>query len=226
MASTRAVTLVLGLVLAGCSGTPTPPPHTDLGRPLPSPVPEIVARVNGQPIRIGQILPIAKAEIEKVPLPDRERKKPEVLRRAVDQYVDREVLLQEALARGLQADAREVDWAYDQMRRDQKDEKAWEEFLAERGLSPLSLKAELRAQHTVRLLVDREVGAFPVSEAAARAAFDADPGAFAGKEGGEPPSFEAVRSQVEDAVREGQRKAIHDALLGRLRGKARIELLL
>jgi hypothetical protein len=78
----------------------------------------------------------------------------------------------------------------------------------------------------VRLLVDQEVKAFPVSEAAARAAFDADPGAFGGKEGREPPSFEAVRSQVEDAVREGQRKAIHDALLGRLRGKARIELLL
>jgi hypothetical protein len=226
MSPTRVAAFILGLLLAGCSGAPTPPASADLGRPLPSPVPEIVARVNGQAIRLAQILPIAKSEIEKVSLPERDKKKPEVLRRALDQYVDRELLLQEALARGLQADAREVDWAYDQMRREQPDDKAWEDFLAARALDPQSLKNELRAQRTVALLVEQEVKAFPVSEATARAAYDRDPAAFAGQEKGAPPSFEAVRPRVEDAVREGQRKAIHDALLGRLRGKARIELLL
>ena len=125
MTSTRAAAAaVFGLLLAACSGTPAPSPSpvsTDLGRPLPSPVPEVVARVNGQPVRIGQILPIAKTELDKVPVSDRDRKKPEVLRRALQQYVDRELLLQEALARGVQADTREVDWAYDQMRREHGD---------------------------------------------------------------------------------------------------------
>jgi hypothetical protein len=227
MTPTRAA--VLGLLLAACSGTPAPSPSpasTDPGRPLPSPVPEIVARVNGQPIRIGQILPIAKSELEKVAVPDRDRKKPEVLRRALQQYVDRELLLQEALARGLHADTREVDWVYDQMRREHADDKAWAEFLAGRGMDPQALKAELRAQHTVTALIEQEVRAFPVTEAAARAAFEADPKAFArdGKEA--PPSFEAARPDAEAAVREGQRQAIYDGLLGRLRGKARIELLL
>ena len=93
-------------------------------------------------------------------------------------------------------------------------------------MDPQSFKAELRAQHTVAALVEQEVRAFPVPEAAARAAFEADPEAF-GPEGAKaPPEFEAVRGEVEDAVRQGQRTAIHDALLGRLRGKARIELLL
>ena len=199
MTSTRAAVTVLGLVLAGCSGAPLPSPspaNTDPGRPLPSPVPEIVARVNGQPIRIGQILPIAKSELDRVPELDRDRKKPEVLRRALERYVDRELLLQEALARGIQADTREVDWAYDQMRRGHADETAWAEFLAEQGMDAQSFKAELRAQHTVAALVEQEMRAFPVPEA------------------------------TEEAVRQGQRKAIHDALLGRLRGKARIELLL
>jgi len=199
MTSTRGAVAVLGLLLAACSGAPAPSPSpasTDPGRPLPSPVPEVVARVNGQPIRIGQILPIAKSELDRVSVADRDRKKPEVLRRALEQYVDRELLLQEALARGIQADSREVDWAYDQMRREHADEKAWEEYLAEQGMDPQSFKAELRAQHTLAALVEQEVRAFPV-----------------------PPAAEA-------AVREGQRKAIHDALLGRLRGKARIERLL
>ena len=196
MTSTRAAVTVLGLLLAACSGAPArspSPANADPGRPLPSPVPEVVARVNGQPIRIGQILPIAKSELDRVSVADRDRKKPEVLRRALEQYVDRELLLQEALARGIQADSRQVDWAYDQMRREHADEQAWEEFLAEQGMDAQSFKAELRAQHTVAALVEQEMRAFPVPDAAAR---------------------------------EGQRKAIYDALLGRLRGKARIELLL
>jgi hypothetical protein len=229
MTSTRAAVTILGLLLGACSGAPAPSPspaNTDPGRPLPSPVPEVVARVNGQPIRIGQILPIAKSELDRVSEADRDRKKPEVLRRALEQYVDRELVLQEALARGVRADSRQVDWAYDQMRREHADEKAWEEFLAGQGMNPLSFKAELRAQHTVAALLEQEVRAYPVPEAAARAAFEADREAF-GPEGAKtPPTFEAVREEAETAVREGQRQAIHDALLGRLRGKARIELLL
>ena len=229
MTSTRGAVAMLGLALASCSGAPFPSPSpasTDPGRPLPSPVPEVVARVNGQPIRIGQILPIAKSELDRVPDADRDRKRPEALRHALEQYVDRELLLQEALARGIKADSRAVDWAYDQMRREHAGEQAWAEFLAEQGMDPQSFKDELRAQHTVAALVEQEVRAFPVPEAAARAAFEADPEAF-GPEGAKaPPAFEAVREEVEAAVRQGQRTAIHDALLGRLRGKARIELLL
>jgi peptidyl-prolyl cis-trans isomerase C len=229
MTGTRAAVTILGLLLAACSGAPAPSPQpadADPGRPLPSPVPEVVARVNGQPIRIGQILAIAKSELDRVSVADRDRKKPEVVRRALEQYVDRELLLQEALARGVRADSRQVDWAYDQIRREHADEKAWMEYLAEQGMDPQSFKAELRAQHTVAALVEQEVGAYPVPEAAARAAFEADPEAFGREGAAAPPAFEAVREEVEAAVREGQRKAIHDGLLGRLRGKARIELLL
>jgi len=199
MTGTRAAVTILGLLLAACSGAPAPPPSpvdADPGRPLPSPVPEVVARVNGQPIRIGQILAIAKSELDRVSVADRDRKKPEVLRRALEQYVDRELLLQEALARGIQADARQVDWAYDQMRREHADEKAWGEYLAELGMDPQSFKAELRVQHTVAALLEQELKALPVPEGA------------------------------DAADIEGQRRAVHDALLGRLRGKARIELLL
>jgi hypothetical protein len=227
MTPTRALVVVLGLALAACSGAPSPSPaSTDPARPLPSPMPEIVARVNGHPIRIGQILPIARSELEKVPGPDRDRRKPEIVRAALGQYVDRELLLQEALARGLQADTRQVDWAYDQMRQAHPDEKAWTAFLAEQGMDAPSFKAELRVQHTVGALVEQEVRSFPVPEAAARAAFDGDPEAFAPEGEGDPPSFEAVRAEVEASVRQGQRAAILDALMARLRGKARIELLL
>jgi hypothetical protein len=158
-------------VLPACSRAPSgqasPSPAADPGRPLPSPLPEIVARVNGQAIGIRQILPLAKVEIDRVSVADRDRLKPEIVRRALDKYVDRELLVQEALARGVQADSREVDWAYDQMRREHADEAAWAEFLAGQGMDAQSLKAELRAQHLVAALLGQERQASPGAEAGA-----------------------------------------------------------
>jgi hypothetical protein len=100
--------------------------------------------VNGQSIHLHQILPLAKSELDRASLAERDRKKPEALRSALRQYVDRELLLQEAFARGVQADAREVEWPTTRCggaRRHQ----AWSEFLAQQGLDPQSLRTELHA---------------------------------------------------------------------------------
>lgn len=101
---------------------------------------------------------MAKLQLDRLSGAERERWVPETVRSAVQQYVDRELLLQEALARGVRADDREVDWAYDQMRREQPDEQAWNGFLARQGMDPQSLRMELRAQHTVAALLQREAG--------------------------------------------------------------------
>jgi hypothetical protein len=158
-------------------------------------VPDVVARVNGQPIRIHQILPMAKAELDRVSIPQRDQKKPEVLRHALQQYVDRELLLQEALGRGIEADARAVDWAYDQLRREHADDGAWTEFLAEQGMDPQSFRAELRSQHTVAALIDQELR-------------------------------QALGGEADEAARQRKQAEVSQALLARLRAKARIELFL
>jgi hypothetical protein len=162
MSSGRAVVTLLVLLPAACTrgpaAAPSPSPAAaDSGRSLPSPMPDVVARVNGQPILLHQILPMAKAELDRLKDAERERKKPEVLRHALQRYVDRELLMQEALARGVAADSSQVDWAYDQMRREHPDEEAWEGFLAEQGMDPSSFRKELRTQLTVAALLDREM---------------------------------------------------------------------
>jgi hypothetical protein len=163
MRSLLAAVVLLAVLPSACSrpaggpaGAASPGPSADLGRPLPSPLPDVVARVNGQPIGIRQILPLAKVELDTVSVADRDRLKPEVLRRALQKYVDRELLLQEALARGVKVDSREVDWAYDQMRREHSDEASWAAFLAGQGLDLPSFRAELRAQHLVAALLEQE----------------------------------------------------------------------
>jgi len=191
---------LLVVALAGCSRPAAGPSASataalDPARPLPSPVPEVVARVNGQAIRIHQILPMAKAELDRASVAERDRKKPEVVRHALQQYVDRELLLQEALARGIEADSRQVDWAYDQLRREHADEGAWRDFLAEQGMDAQSFRAELRAQHTVAALIDQEVR-------------------------------QALGGEADEELRRQKQAEVQQALLARLRAKARIELFL
>jgi len=175
MTSPRAIIPVL-LLLASCSTAPAPDSAAapgaatpDPARPLPSPLPDVVARVNGQEIRIRQILPLAKAALDRVAESEREQGKPQAVREALDKYVDRELLLQEALARGIAPDTRDVDWSYDQLRREHVAEEAWAAFLAEQGLDPQSMKSELRIQHTVAALLAREVQGSSVPEAETKA---------------------------------------------------------
>lgn len=238
MARTHAATPLLLATLAACVGASSPAPETQSGagaspaatpdpaRPLPLPLPDVVARVNGQEIRIRQILPLAKAALDKVPVAERDRHKPEAVRSALDSYVTRELLLQEALARGIAADTREVERAYDQMRKDHAADAAWAEFLAGLGLDAQELKAELRIQYTVAALIAREVAAWPVPEAEARAAYTANPLGFGPPGAAAAPAFEDVRAEVERAVREHKSDEIQAALIARLRARARVELFL
>ena len=222
--------LVAAAVVAACSrpaAGPSPAPSTaDALRPLPSPVPEVVARVNGQAVHIHQILPLAKARLDRLSVAERDRRKPEMVRAALQEYVERELLLQEAMARGVEADSRRVQADYDQMRREHPDEAGWDAFLAWQGLDPQSLKVELRAQHTVAALLEQEVRAWPVPEEDARAVWAADPRAFGPRGAATPPPFAAVRPEVERAIRLRNKDEIRGALLARLRAKARIELFL
>jgi hypothetical protein len=226
------VALGAALALAACSGAPSPKPSPtavasaatpDPRRPLPLPLPEVVARVNGHEILMRQILPIAKSTLDKWKDDEREQHKPEALRSALERYVDRELLLQEAIERGISADTRKVEWAYDQIRQEHPDDREWTAFLLLQGLDPGSFKAELRAQHTVAALLADEARSYPVSEQEARAAYEANPMAYAPAGASAPPGFDAVRDRVEASVRQSQLQEVQKQLLARLRARARIE---
>ena len=194
----------------------------DPGRPLPSPFPDVVARVNGRPIGLMQIVPVAREELLQLPQDERDARRPEALRRALERYIDRDLLLQEALDRGVEADSRAVDWAFDQARREYPDEAAWTEELVERGLDPQSFKSEVRVQHTVSALVEQEAGGLEVSDEEVRAAFESQ--RRASGEGAELPAFETVREPIRDLLRRRKREQAAEALVRKLRARARIEI--
>ncbi len=135
-----------------------------------TPLPDVVARVNGRAVPLAAILPLARAKLRQLPGAIQEQRKQEVLRQVLQEYVERELLLQEALARDVTADAGAVDWAYSQLRQAHPDEAEWTKYLAGEGLSPQSLKAELRVRQTVATLVEREAASRGVAADAARKA--------------------------------------------------------
>ena len=225
----RGALLPLLLLAAACDEPPSPPQSAasgaaqDPSRPLPLPLPEVVARVNTQEIRIRQILPLAKVALDKVSVSERDKRKPEFVRQALEDYINRELLLQEAIARGIVAETRDVDWHYDQVRGQYPAEADWIEFLKGQGMDAQTFKAEVRVQAMVRALMAKEIEAWPVPEAQARAAYDANPRGFGPEGAAEPPSFEAARAQVEQAVRGANALEIQAALITRLRSRAKIE---
>jgi SurA N-terminal domain len=231
MNATRAVIPLL-LLLASCGDAPAPAPAPesaasaatpDPSRPLPLPLPEVVARVNGQEIRIRQILPLAKLSLDRVSVAERDKRKPEMVRKALDDFISRELLLQEALARGIAADTRDVDWSYDQIRGQYPAEDDWAAFLSSQGMDTQSFKAEVRVQATVAALMAREIEAWPVPESEARAAYEANPRGFGPPGAIAAPSFAEARAEVEQSVRRMNAVEIQAALLARLLARARIE---
>src|SRR5262249_53811918 len=159
----------------------------DPARPLPLPLPDVVARVNGQAITIGQILPIAKSTLDKWQGAEREQHKPEVLRGALDRFIDRELLLQEALARGIKADTPQVDWSNDEARAEQKDDDGGTGSRSGRGTAPQPFRAELRAQHRGGALLPEEARGGAAWDRELRPAYAAAPMSSAAQGPTPPP---------------------------------------
>jgi len=158
-----ALALLLGALLGACSGsktvTPTPGASADLNRPLPSPLPEVAARVNGHPITSASVAVLAHQFLRSKLLTGEQ--KPLAMRKALERLLVRELLVQEALDRNLKADERGLRQAYDAARVSHKDDQAWREFLAGQGLDEATFLVELRTQATVNALTQQEVRKLP-----------------------------------------------------------------
>jgi peptidyl-prolyl cis-trans isomerase C len=165
--------------------TPPPSPSPSAAvvaatpKPIPSPLPDVVAEVNGQPIRGMFLRAIAESQIRAGSVPAEQQAA--VYRSMLDSLISRELLFQEALARKIAANAKLVRQAYDQPRSQFTDEAMWKEHLARQGFTPDSFRTEIRAQQTVRALVEAETAKITerdVSDTDVRAYYDGHPTEF------------------------------------------------
>ncbi len=147
---------------------------------LPSPLPEVAARVNGEPIATLSVMILARQGLGAKPTLE---EVPPVARRALDQLVVRELLFQEALRRGVEADPRQLEQSYNVSRVPFREEAAWTAFLKDQAMTDESFRRELRVKLTVEALVTSLVAALPQPpEPELRAVFEAEREAFGGGE--------------------------------------------
>jgi SurA N-terminal domain len=150
-----ALTLLLACRPPADAPVPVPPTSLDPARPLPSPLPSVLARVNGRDITQAHVTPFVLRLAAETKDPNAER--PRLIREALEQYVDRELLLDEAMSRGLRVSKDLMDFAYDQTRAGRGADDAWAHYLKKQGFTEQSFREDLRVQVTVNTLLETEV---------------------------------------------------------------------
>jgi hypothetical protein len=171
-----AASLVALALLAACSSprpaarpaaSPAAPGSPDDAddRALPDPLPDVVARIDGEPVYLRQLLPLVRSKLDKIKI-DVQKQRPRVMRESLREYIDRELLLREALAQGTQADTKMVQQMYDAARADFPDEEKWKASLYWRGFDAQGFKDELRAQQTIDVFLAKQANLSEAEDAA------------------------------------------------------------
>jgi hypothetical protein len=224
---------VLPLACVACSGgppspTPAPPALTEAQklRPLPSPLPLVAGRVNGQEISIRNVAIRVHESIELGKVSESRRNA--LFREALDEEVQRELLFQEATRRGITADTLAVQAAYDQLRGHYPNETEWKAFLKSRSLDDDMYRLELRVRYTAEAMLTAEATEHHVTatDEEARALYDRTPAeAFLAK-GASPqpkPPFESVRDFLREEVLRQKHAEASQRFVESLAAKAKIE---
>ena len=225
--------LLLPLASVACAGgppSPTPAPEAVTEaqklRPLPSPLPLVAARVNGQAISIRNVAILVHESIELGKVTEARRNA--LFREALDEEIQRELLFQEAQKRGITADTLAVQRAYDRLRGHYPDDEEWTAFLKSRSLDDDAYREELRVRYMVETMLAAESAEHQVSstDEEARALYDRTPDAAFLEKGASPrpkPPFEEVRTFLREEVMQQKHREASQRFIESLRAKAKIE---
>ena len=202
---------------ASRTSEPGAPPEIDRVTPLPSPLPEVAARVNGQPIVLRMVRLLAEQGAPPGKAPG--NPEPGAYRQALQQAIIRELLFQEALKRNVAADDALVEQAYNEARVRFKDDKAWAAMLAGQGLDPQSYRAELRVHQTIQKLLGQvaDEARVQATDQEAMTFYESHPAVF---DTGERVRASHILVRVPEgtaAARKEELRKKADALLGRVR---------
>ncbi|HSL22306.1 MAG TPA: peptidylprolyl isomerase [Vicinamibacterales bacterium] len=190
------------LVSTGCNRTPQPgapgtqaatptatgtngtgqapaPEKPEPPKPVPQQIPDVVARVDGEPIpkaefdRAVKVLEVRAGG--QVPAERRD----EILRGVLDSLVTYRVLANEAHRRNLDATDEEFQQRASQVKKQFPDDKAFTAALKERGMDPQRFERDMRGEISITKLMQSEAAtATLVSESDAKDFYDKNPDRF------------------------------------------------
>ena len=211
-----------GAASPAAARTPEPgaPQEIDRVTPLPSPLPEVVARVNGQPVPLGIVRLLVQQQVVEVGRPQVQESEPGKYRKALQQAIVRELLFQEAVKRNVAADDARVEQTYNEARVRFKDDKAWSAMLQGQGMDPQSFRAQLRVHQTIQKLLFQvaEEAHVQATDQEAMAFYESHPAVF---DAGDRVRASHILVRVPEgtaAARKEELRKKAEAILARVRG--------
>jgi peptidyl-prolyl cis-trans isomerase C len=148
-------------------------------KPLPAELPDVLARVNGEPVKKADLDRLIKnmelSANQTLPVDRRD----EILRKALDQLVTYTVLSQEMRARKVEVTDAEVDSNLQQMQKQFPNEAEFKKALAARGMTVEKLRSDARIDMSINKMMEAEVSSTPPpTDAQVREFYDKNPDKF------------------------------------------------
>jgi len=162
---------------AGQPGQPATPPAPP--KPVPTQLPEVVARVNGENVTKGDFERMLKTIEARAGQPIPAERRDEIVRGALDQLITYTLLAQESKARGIKIEDAEIEAKMGELKKQFPTQEAFDKALKERGMTVESLRKDARVDLSVNKLMDTEVATLPgPSDADAKGFYEKNPDNF------------------------------------------------
>jgi peptidyl-prolyl cis-trans isomerase C len=189
-----------------------PPPP----KPMPAELPEVMARVNGQPVTKTDFDRLVKnVEAGRGPIPA--EKRDEVLRAVLDQLITYNVLKQEAASRKLAVTEDDVDAQVAQMQKQFPTEAEFNKALAARNTTVAQLKADARIDMAINKMMEAEVTGVTATDADAQDFYAKNPDKYTqGEQARASHILVKTDEKADDATKKAARAKI-DGLLKRVK---------
>jgi peptidyl-prolyl cis-trans isomerase C len=187
---------------------PAPP------KPMPAQLPEVLARVNGQPVtKIDFDRLIKNMETGRGAIPAERRD--EVLRGALDQLITYSVLKQEAVSRKFAVSDADVDAQVATMQKQFPTQAEFDKALSARNTTVEQLKADARIDMAINKMMEAEVAnAVAATDTDAKDFYDKNPDKFTQPESVRASHILLLTKDADEAGKKAARTKI-DALLKR-----------
>ena len=162
---------------AAAQPTPTPTPTPEPPKPMPAELPDVLARVNGEPVNKSDFERMVKEVESSQPIPPERRD--ELHRKVLDDLVTYAVLMQETKARSISVPDAEVDANLQRIRQQFPNEEAFTKALASRGMTLDKLRSDAHANMAINKMMEAEVASEPeATDAQVREFYDKNPDKF------------------------------------------------
>ena len=144
---------------SGPAGAPAVPPAPP--KPVPAQLPDVLARVNGEPVKKADFDRMVHTIEARAGQPIPADRRDEILRGALDQLITYTLLSQESKSRGVKVEPAEIEAKMGELKKQFPNQEAFDKALKERGMTVESLRKDAQVDLSVTKLMDAEVATLP-----------------------------------------------------------------